>query len=68
MLQLAAPVEEGGSMTRYGVLQAGNLPRRPAEFVEWGTERQVFRRVGGEVRFCNLIQQHLADNSVGELV
>jgi hypothetical protein len=40
--------------------RAGNLPPRPYDFVEWELERQVFRRVGGGVRFRhNLLQQHL---------
>jgi hypothetical protein len=44
--------------------RAGNLPSRPAAFLEWGIERQIFRRVGGGVRFRhNLIQQHLASTS-----
>jgi len=44
--------------------KAGNLPPRPADFLEWGIERQIFRRVGGGVRFRhNLIQQHLASIS-----
>jgi hypothetical protein len=48
--------------------QAGNLPPRPADFLEWGIERQIFHRVGGGVRFRhNLIQRHLANTSVGEL-
>ena len=43
---------------------ARNLPRRPADFLEWGIERQIFRRVGGGVRFRHgLIQQHLAHTS-----
>jgi hypothetical protein len=42
----------------------GNLPSRPYDFLEWGNDRQVFRRVGGGVRFRhNLIQQHLASTS-----
>jgi hypothetical protein len=42
----------------------GNLPSRPYDFLEWGIDRQVFRRVGGGVRFRhNLIQQHLASTS-----
>ena len=42
--------------------RAGNLPPRPADFLEWGLGRQIFRRVGGGVRFRhNLIQQHLAN-------
>ena len=46
--------------------KAGNLPPRPYDFLEWGIERQVFRRVGGGVRFRhNLIQQHLAKVSEG---
>jgi hypothetical protein len=41
--------------------RAGNLPPRPYDFLEWGIERQIFRRVGGGVRFRhNLIQQYLA--------
>jgi hypothetical protein len=44
----------------------GNLPPRPYDFLEWGIERQLFRRVGGGVRFRhNLIQQHLANTSEG---
>jgi hypothetical protein len=44
--------------------RAGNLPTRPYEFLEWGIERQIFRRVGGGVRFRhNLIQRHLASTS-----
>jgi hypothetical protein len=45
--------------------RAGNLPPGPYDFLEWGIERQIFRRVGGGVRFRhNLIQQHLARTSV----
>src|SRR5215204_6340238 len=41
--------------------RAGSLPSRPYDFLQWGIDRQVFRRVGGGVRFRhNLIQQHLA--------
>jgi hypothetical protein len=41
--------------------RAGNLPSPPYDFLEWGIDRQIFRRVGGGVRFRhNLIQQHLA--------
>ena len=48
--------------------KAGNLPPRPYDFLEWGIERQIFHRVGGGVRFRHsLIQQHLANTSVGEL-
>jgi hypothetical protein len=44
--------------------RAGNLPQRPYDFLEWGVEMQLFRRVGGGVRFRhNLIQQHLASTS-----
>jgi hypothetical protein len=44
--------------------RAGNLPSRPYDFLEWGIDRQIFRRVGGGVRFRhNLIQQHLASTS-----
>jgi len=46
--------------------RAGNLPARPYDFLEWGIERQIFRRVGGGVRYRhNLIQQHLASTSEG---
>jgi hypothetical protein len=42
----------------------GNLPPRPYDFLEWGIETQIFRRVGGGVRFRHdLIQQHLASAS-----
>jgi hypothetical protein len=42
----------------------GSLPSRPYDFLEWGIDRQIFRRVGGGVRFRhNLIQQHLASTS-----
>jgi len=42
----------------------GNLPRRLYDFLDWGVDMQVFRRVGGGVRFRhNLIQQHLASTS-----
>ena len=48
--------------------RAGNLPPRPYDLLEWGIERQIFRRVGGGVRFRHgLIQQHLANTSAGEL-
>jgi hypothetical protein len=44
--------------------RASKLPSRPYDFLEWGIERQIFRRVGGGVRFRhNLIQQHLASTS-----
>jgi hypothetical protein len=44
--------------------RAGNLPPRLYDFLEWGIETQIFRRVGGGVRFRhNLIQQHLASTS-----
>ncbi len=44
--------------------RAGNLPQRPYDFLEWGVEMQLFRRVEGGVRFRhNLIQQHLASTS-----
>jgi hypothetical protein len=44
--------------------RAGNLPPRPADFLEWGIEKQIFRRVGGGARFRHgLIQQHLANTS-----
>jgi hypothetical protein len=46
--------------------RAGNLPPNPYDFLEWGVEQQIFRRVGGGVRFRhNLIQQHLAKDSEG---
>jgi len=46
--------------------RARNLPPRPYDFLEWGIDRQIFRRVGGGVRFRHsLIQQHLADTSEG---
>jgi hypothetical protein len=44
--------------------RAGNLPPNPYDFLEWGIAQQIFRRVGGGVRFRhNLIQQHLASAS-----
>jgi hypothetical protein len=44
--------------------RAGNLPPRPYDFLEWGIDRQIFRRVGGGVSFRhNLIQQHLASTA-----
>jgi hypothetical protein len=44
--------------------RAGNLPSPPYDFLKWGIETQIFRRVGGGVRFRhNLIQQHLASTS-----
>jgi len=47
--------------------RAGNLPSPPYDFLEWGIEKQIFRRVGGGVRFRhNLIQQHLAKGSGGK--
>jgi hypothetical protein len=47
--------------------RAGNLPPHTYDFLEWGIEQQIFRRVGGGVRFRhNLIQQHLADASEGD--
>jgi hypothetical protein len=46
------------------LIQAGDLPPRPADFLEWGIERQIFRRVGGGVRFRHsLIQQHISNTS-----
>jgi hypothetical protein len=46
--------------------RAGKLPPHPYDFLEWGIERQLFRRVGGGVRYRhNLIQQHLANTSEG---
>jgi hypothetical protein len=47
-----------------GLARDGNLPRRLYDFLDWGVDTQVFRRVGGGVRFRhNLIQQHLANTS-----
>ena len=47
----------------HSLAQGENLPPHPYDFLEWGLERQVFRRVGGSVRFRhNLIQQHLAQS------
>ena len=44
--------------------RAGNLPPHPGDFLGWGIERQIFRQVGGGVRFRHdLIQQHLASTS-----
>jgi hypothetical protein len=44
--------------------KTGSLPRRPYDLLEWGIETQIFRRVGGGVRFRhNLIQLHLASTS-----
>ena len=44
--------------------RAGNLPPHPYDFLQWGIDRQVFRRVGGGVRFRHKrIQQHLANAS-----
>jgi hypothetical protein len=44
--------------------RAANLPSPPYDFLDWGIEKQIFRRVGGGVRFRhNLIQQHLASTS-----
>jgi hypothetical protein len=44
--------------------RAGNLPSPPYDFLEWGIKKQIFRRVGGGVRFRhNLVQQHLASTS-----
>jgi hypothetical protein len=46
--------------------RAGNLPPHPYDFLEWGIEQQIFRRLGGGVRFRhNLIQQHLVNASEG---
>jgi len=46
--------------------RADNLPPRPYDFLEWGIQQQIFRRVGGGVRFRhNLIQQHLVNVSKG---
>jgi hypothetical protein len=48
--------------------RADTLPPQPDDFLEWGIETQIFRRVGGGVRFRhNLIQQHLANISVATL-
>jgi hypothetical protein len=44
--------------------RANNLPLPPYDFLEWGIEMHIFRRVGGGVRFRHsLIQQRLADTS-----
>jgi MFS family permease len=49
-------------IAHHRLARAGNLPAPPYEFLEWGVEQQIFRRVGGGVRFRhNLIQQHLAN-------
>lgn len=41
--------------------RVGNLPSHLYDFLNWGIEKQIFRRVGGGVRFRhNLIQQQLA--------
>jgi F0F1-type ATP synthase assembly protein I len=46
------------------LVRDGNLPRRLYDFLDWGVDTQLFRRVGGGVRFRhNLIQQHLASTS-----
>jgi hypothetical protein len=46
--------------------RAGNLPSRPYDFMRWGIEKQIFRGVGGGVRFRHdFIQQHLAKASEG---
>jgi NACHT domain len=51
---------------RRRLARAAKLPLRAGDFLEWGIERQIFRRVGGGVRFRhNLIQQHLANTSAG---
>jgi len=46
--------------------RATKLPPRPYDFLAWGIEQQIFRRVGGGVRFRhNLIQQRLVNASKG---
>jgi len=40
--------------------KAGNLPPRPADFLEWGIERQIFRRVPGRGRSPLSPQPHPA--------
>jgi len=45
--------------------RAGNLPPRLYDFLEWGVDRQIFRRVGGGVRFGHNLIQHLANTSEG---
>ena len=32
--------------------RAGNLPPRLYDFLEWGVDRQIFRRVGAEYAFA----------------
>ena len=44
--------------------RAGKLPSRSGDFLEWGIEKQILRRVGSGVRFRHdFIQQHLANIS-----
>jgi hypothetical protein len=69
---IAAGLERGGwfvllqKVAHRRLARDGNLPFRPYDFLLWGIERQIFRRVGGGVRFRhNLIQQHLANSSEG---
>jgi uncharacterized membrane protein len=47
-------------VARRRLARADNLPPDSYDFLEWGIEKQIFRRVGGGVRFRhNLIQQQL---------
>jgi hypothetical protein len=49
-------------VAHHRLARSGSLPLPPYDFLEWGVYRQIFRRVGGGVRFRhNLIQQHLAN-------
>ena len=44
--------------------QAGRLPTRVGNFLDWGITTNMFRQVGGGVRFRHgLIQRHLASTS-----
>jgi len=50
------------------LVKAGNLPPHPANFLDWAIERQIFRRIGGGVRFRHsLIQQYIANSAEGAL-
>jgi hypothetical protein len=49
-----------------GLARTGNLPSSPYAFLRWGIDMQIFRGVGGGVRFRHdSIQQHLANTSEG---
>jgi hypothetical protein len=55
-------------VARRRLARAGNLPPHPYDFLEWGIEKQIFRRVGGGVRFRHyLIQQQLAKSHQQQL-